>query len=319
MRRTAPFTPRLAALAASAVTLAAAALAPAASAAAPKPVPCDRDGGTNHYECSWYPAGDGHSGGAPVQAASGAKVGYLHQGRNWIVCQQRGSRVTSGKNTNVWWGWTTADNQKTGWVSALYAQGGDNDQGFAGVPNCNGAHGSAPVVTPTPAPAPTPTPAPTPQPTGPSRATLAAAVKAVAFEPVYGPNYGRYKRRFPQGEKPNTIIWEKDGCSIPKAAYAALGPVAGRLLKVYDDDFRKSCDRHDFGYRNYGSVDGGLALDPTEKRRKAIDDRFHKNMDLQCDRIFDRKIVEYVQRKACHKASDVFYEAVRGYGEDDFR
>jgi lysophospholipase L1-like esterase len=147
------------ATAGAAALLGSGALVPAADAA---PLACPLQQGTDHYLCSWYTAGNGTSGGTPVQAANGTRVGFLHQGRNWIVCQQRGSRVTRGGATNVWWGFTTADNGRTGWANAVYARGGTNDGIFgSGVPNCNGRHGSAPVAkaaAPTPAP-PAPKPA----------------------------------------------------------------------------------------------------------------------------------------------------------------
>jgi hypothetical protein len=71
--------------------------------------------------CSWYV-----HGGALV-AVGTATVGYLHQGRNWVVCQQVGD---------------------------------DYGPFGGGTPNCNGAHGSPPAYSglwgspPAPPPAP---------------------------------------------------------------------------------------------------------------------------------------------------------------------
>jgi hypothetical protein len=119
---------------------------PSEASAAPAQVPCTPIGG-GKYECSWWRPGNGISGGAIV-VANGRRVGYLHQGRNWILCQQRGATVTNSTGAkNNWYGWTVADNGARGWASALDARGGDDFGGFSGVPNCNGKHGPAPSVS----------------------------------------------------------------------------------------------------------------------------------------------------------------------------
>ncbi len=71
-------------------------------------------------------------------------VGYLHQGTNWVLCQEQGSQVTSGNFFNHWWAYTQADNNAWGWVNAVWAQGGDNNAGFDAVSGCRGTHGSPP-------------------------------------------------------------------------------------------------------------------------------------------------------------------------------
>ena len=76
-----------------------------AAATAANPVPCSAIGG-GKYNCQFYVAGDGKSGGAPVQAGN-ATVGYLHKGTNWVLCQQVGGRVNSGKYFNNNWAWTS--------------------------------------------------------------------------------------------------------------------------------------------------------------------------------------------------------------------
>jgi hypothetical protein len=125
-------------------------LVPAAQAAAATPAPCTAIG-AGKYNCSFYPAGNGTSGGAPVLSSSGSTIGYLHKGTNWVQCNQTGKRVTSGAASNDDWGWTEADNGKAGWVNAIYASGGGNDGVFGGAPQCNGAHGSPPGAAPAPA------------------------------------------------------------------------------------------------------------------------------------------------------------------------
>jgi hypothetical protein len=142
------------------------ALAVAASAqAAPAAVPCTFIGG-GHYQCDWYVPGDGIHGGALVVVGT-TTVGYLHKGKNWIICQQTGGDVhNAAGDRNYWYGWTVADNGRSGWASALEAQGGDDYGPFGGgTPNCNGQHGSPPTYTglwgsPPAQPAPTPAPAP---------------------------------------------------------------------------------------------------------------------------------------------------------------
>jgi hypothetical protein len=143
-----------------AILVAAAMLAAADAAHAQAPVPCNNIGG-GHYECDWYIPGDGIRGGALVVRGT-TTVGYLHFGRNWIICQQMGGDVRNAAgDRNFWYGWTEADNGEMGWASALEARGGDDYGPFALAPNCNGAHGSPPTYTgiwgqpPPPAP-PTP-------------------------------------------------------------------------------------------------------------------------------------------------------------------
>ena len=136
-----------------------AALASAGLATAADPAPCSaRSDGK--YTCRFYVPGDGRSGGAPVQAAGGSVVGYLHKGANWVVCQRVGGRVRSGPYVNNNWAWTLADNLRWGWVNAVYASGGDNDGPFGGVRGCGTRYGAPPGGSSSgPAPAPAPPPA----------------------------------------------------------------------------------------------------------------------------------------------------------------
>jgi len=129
-------------------------------------VPCSSIG-NGHYECDWYRPGNGISGGSLVVVGT-TTVGYLHQGKNWIICQQVGGDMRNPEgDRNNWFGYTQADNDKMGWASPLDAAGGDNYGAFGGgTPNCNGKYGSPPTWSGTwgsPPPSgatPTPTPAP---------------------------------------------------------------------------------------------------------------------------------------------------------------
>ena len=143
-------------------------LAAAEPAFAQAPVPCTNIG-DRKYECSWYRPGNGTTGGSLV-AVGTTTVGYLHQGRNWVMCQQTGGDMRNPEgDRNHWFGWTQADNGKWGWASPLDASGGDDYGPFGGgTPNCNGEHGSPPMYSgiwgqpPPPAPGATPTPTPVP-------------------------------------------------------------------------------------------------------------------------------------------------------------
>jgi hypothetical protein len=56
-------------------TIAVAAVAAAPAVASATPVPCTHVKGTHRYNCSFYPAGDGISGGTPVVNSAGHRVG----------------------------------------------------------------------------------------------------------------------------------------------------------------------------------------------------------------------------------------------------
>ncbi|MCC3776808.1 phospholipase A2 [Streptomyces sp. UNOB3_S3] len=104
----------------------------------------------------------------------------------------------------------------------------------------------------------------------------------------------RTYREFPayarQHEKP--FDWTTDGCTHPTPRSWA---------KVFHD----ACVIHDFGYRNYGG--GGLRLDPTEARRKSVDDRFLEEMLRICR---DRPDA----LTNCPGAARTMHQAVRQYG-----
>ena len=59
-------------------------------------VPCTNIG-QGRFECDWYRPGDGKTGGAIV-AVGTTTVGYLHKGRNWIQCEEKGGdmRIARG-------------------------------------------------------------------------------------------------------------------------------------------------------------------------------------------------------------------------------
>ena len=58
--------------------------------------------GDGRFNCDWFRAGDGKTGGAIV-AVGTTTVGYLHQGTNWIICQQKGGDVRSAEGYRNHW------------------------------------------------------------------------------------------------------------------------------------------------------------------------------------------------------------------------
>ena len=70
--------------------------------------------------------------------ASGTEVGVLNSGTNYFYCQQDlGRRETSGEWTNTWWAKTDDDSGNADvHVSAVYIEGGANDEPVPGLPVC---------------------------------------------------------------------------------------------------------------------------------------------------------------------------------------
>ncbi len=183
---------RAALCAAAAVTLLA-----AVDAAAAAPVPCSA-AGAGKYNCQFYVPGDGRSTGAPVQTSDGSTIGYLHKGTNWVVCQRIGGRVTYGAYFNNNWAWTLADNLKWGWVNAVFAQGGDNDGPFGGVPDCGTKHGTPPSA----APPPTTDRLPKDEGTEPDTSCSKTMGGQRATARFRGHVHGQYITTYSKGEKP---------------------------------------------------------------------------------------------------------------------
>lgn len=176
----------------------------------PSPVPCTSAGG-GKYDCSFYPAGNGISGGAPVQGAKGGVVGYLNHGTNWVTCQAQGATVHSGAYYNDWWAYTEANDGHWGWVNAVYASGGDNNGPFGSVPGCSSAHGSPPLNTTTTPPPPT---------SHPHRSSCSATHE----NQTVSVRFRFYERRYrtyggePEGQPPKTY-------NVQKPSYHRFGSV----------------------------------------------------------------------------------------------
>ncbi len=147
-----------------------------------------------------------------------------------------------------------------------------------------------------------------------TRATLKAAATAVAFETVGGSNYGTYKAKYP-----TSLNWGNDGCSVP--SYIRAAPGLGAVLSAYSHVFVHSCDRHDFGYRNFGknTTTSGVhpKFSPTQATKDKIDSRFYTNMKINCDDSFGG-IIKAPLRAACKAGAWTFYEAVHLRGNGAF-
>lgn len=92
--------------------------------------------------------------------------------------------------------------------------------------------------------------------------------------------------------QPARLNWTDDGCSLP---FSIPG-----VSKKYEEKFRDACERHDFGYRNFGgSNQNHNYLDPTDARRERIDTTFLADMRATCD------------GATCRGVAQAFYQAVR--------
>jgi len=91
-------------------------------------------------------------------------------------------------------------------------------------------------------------------------------------------------------KKPPELIWDSNACTMSPD-------------KVGDWDFKPSCQRHDFGYRNYMNQSRF-----TEKGKSEIDDNFKVDMDHECEK---EDIMEAV---ACRAAALVYWSAVTIFG-----
>jgi len=123
------------------------------------------------------------------------------------------------------------------------------------------------------------------------------AARAVTTERVYGSLDGRYKQRYP-----NQLNWNNNGCSIPTSVIEDISPAAADVLRHFGGKFERSCDRHDFGYRNHGLH--GYS-------RFTVDIRFCDNMRHQCDVLHIDGLPPWL---ACRAAANTFYTVVNLLG-----
>ena len=96
-------------------------------------------------------------------------------------------------------------------------------------------------------------------------------------------------------KSPAYLIWTSDGCSDSPD-------------KPLDYNFLPSCQRHDFGYRNYKNQ-----ARFTEPNRKIIDDNFKADLYNECSKYRGLSSLKGVE---CRGLADIYYDAVREFGDN---
>lgn len=93
------------------------------------------------------------------------------------------------------------------------------------------------------------------------------------------------------------------------------------VLDHYMGVFDHSCDRHDFGYRNFGknTTTSGVhpKFSPTQATKNKIDTRFLNNVRIQCDARYD-DVLDIPAKKLYRGAANIFYAAVKYGGHGAF-
>lgn len=146
---------------------------------------------------------------------------------------------------------------------------------------------------------------------------LADGVQATLAAPPVKPTLKGAEAIFIQGTKEfmqakqlkgGGYNWSDNGCSVPTTV--KIVAVTSNFAAKY---FKNQCIQHDFGYANFGR------LDPTENRRKWVDDHFYSRMVARCG---DKDIVMTMPLgalpSACLAHASAFYAAVRKYGKSHF-
>lgn len=113
-----------------------------------------------------------------------------------------------------------------------------------------------------------------------------AQLRTVTDENLFAkqlPEFAAAREAAPHADQ---LDWTSDGCSM--APDRPLG-----------HDFTTSCQRHDFGYRNYEAQQRFNA-----ENRARIDENFRSDMASNCD-----------ARLTCHATAHVYYWAVREFGD----
>ena len=98
-------------------------------------------------------------------------------------------------------------------------------------------------------------------------------------------------------ESPAYLVWTSDGCSESPD-------------KPSGYNFLPSCQRHDFGYRNYKQQDRF-----TEPNRKVIDDNFKPDLYNLCKGYHGLSSWKGVE---CRGIADLYYAAAREFGNSQF-
>lgn len=94
---------------------------------------------------------------------------------------------------------------------------------------------------------------------------------------------------------PSPYDWEDDGCSVPDWSYHFA--------------FNDACERHDFGYRNFG---GSRQYLPSDSRRSKVDSTFLADMKHICTHY------SWLVRPVCYAEANAGYGIVRIAGGSAF-
>jgi hypothetical protein len=122
--------------------------------------------------------------------------------------------------------------------------------------------------------------------TGTAHAVLdAEALRATTDHYLFDIPLDQFLTTRAENPYPEQLDWSSDGCT--DAPNQPLG-----------FDFTGSCNRHDFGYRNY-QKQGRF----TEDNRRKIDDGFKADMYSKCG-----------DNRECKATADLYYSAVREFG-----
>ena len=125
---------------------------------------------------------------------------------------------------------------------------------------------------------------------GPSASAL-----QVAENLVFEKSLAVFIRTAASPRRDDRLDWSSDGCSAP------VIESTGRSF-----DFTEACRRHDFGYRNIGTLEGGRRW--TAAMRSRIDEVFRRDMRAHCT------TRGKVARVACRTWAEVYYRVVRANG-----
>lgn len=91
-----------------------------------------------------------------------------------------------------------------------------------------------------------------------------------------------------RARNPSNLAWDDNGCSFSPDQPQGF-------------NFLPSCQRHDFGYRNYPIQQRCSAAD-----RKRVDDNFKRDLYNEC--------AKYVEAQKCRNTADVYYNTARALG-----
>lgn len=97
-----------------------------------------------------------------------------------------------------------------------------------------------------------------------------------------------------KAQRPAPFDWNDNGCSSPI-----------NVSSLYN--FNQACQRHDFGYRNYGH---GLTVNPTDSQRATVDSQFLSDMNAWCN--------ANKPTAGCYSMAGIYYGAVRQKGGPSF-